>query len=298
MARPARRSPRSRRLSPPTTSSSSPQARATHLHCVRFSCRDGATHLGVPDPGIGSGGARHGARRHAGRERGGRQDHRSCDRLRLAPPGAGLSGDPVGDDVTRRLESRVARRALFVPSSSIHVLRPTDGSSLGAPIQADLRPDFRAWTSAVGLCRGKSGLIGPTGRRPRSLSSTAAADRAVRRQPVFSAGIGLEALVLFPGRRTRGSTSDHVHALSAPAVGHARRKRRMHRVWVGSPHVTSRIRCQPERGSRGRYEVMGGKSALAAWVACTARSSNPLGTPVCVKTLHTEEPQTRSSLSA
>jgi outer membrane protein assembly factor BamB len=50
--------------------------------------------------------------------------------------------DPVADDVPRRLEPVVRGGALFVPAASVHVLRPTDGASLGAALPCTLVPDL------------------------------------------------------------------------------------------------------------------------------------------------------------
>ncbi len=50
--------------------------------------------------------------------------------------------DPVADDVPRRLEPVLRGGALFVPAASVHVLRPSDGASLGAALPCDLVPDL------------------------------------------------------------------------------------------------------------------------------------------------------------
>jgi hypothetical protein len=50
--------------------------------------------------------------------------------------------DPLRDDVPRRLEPVLRGGALFVPSASVHVLRPADGSVMGGPISDGIIPDF------------------------------------------------------------------------------------------------------------------------------------------------------------
>lgn len=50
--------------------------------------------------------------------------------------------DPVADDVPRRLEPVLRGGALFVPSASVHVLRPHDGASIGEPLPCELIPDW------------------------------------------------------------------------------------------------------------------------------------------------------------
>jgi outer membrane protein assembly factor BamB len=50
--------------------------------------------------------------------------------------------DPLRDDVPRRLEPGLRGGALFVPSASVHVLRPGDGGVMGGPISEGIIPDF------------------------------------------------------------------------------------------------------------------------------------------------------------
>jgi hypothetical protein len=50
--------------------------------------------------------------------------------------------DPARDDVPRRLEPVLRGGALFVPSASVHVVRPSDGSVMGAPLGDTIIPDF------------------------------------------------------------------------------------------------------------------------------------------------------------
>ncbi len=49
--------------------------------------------------------------------------------------------DPVADDVPRRLEPVLRGGALFIPSASVHIVRPADGQPLGAALPCDLVPD-------------------------------------------------------------------------------------------------------------------------------------------------------------
>jgi outer membrane protein assembly factor BamB len=49
--------------------------------------------------------------------------------------------NPLTDDVPRQLDPVLRRGALFVPAAQVHVLRPTDGSTIGQ-IQCDLVPDW------------------------------------------------------------------------------------------------------------------------------------------------------------
>jgi outer membrane protein assembly factor BamB len=50
--------------------------------------------------------------------------------------------DPARDDVPRRLEPVLRGGALFVPSASVHVVRPSDGMLVGAPLGDTIIPDF------------------------------------------------------------------------------------------------------------------------------------------------------------
>jgi outer membrane protein assembly factor BamB len=49
---------------------------------------------------------------------------------------------PVTDDVPRRLDPILRGGALFVPATSVHVVRPSDGAPLGDPLPCDLVPDL------------------------------------------------------------------------------------------------------------------------------------------------------------
>ncbi|MEZ4286726.1 MAG: PQQ-binding-like beta-propeller repeat protein [Polyangiales bacterium] len=49
--------------------------------------------------------------------------------------------DPIADDIPRTLEPILRGGALFVPSSSVHVIRPKDGIPLSSHIPTDLVPD-------------------------------------------------------------------------------------------------------------------------------------------------------------
>ncbi|MFT3923585.1 MAG: PQQ-like beta-propeller repeat protein [Myxococcales bacterium] len=50
--------------------------------------------------------------------------------------------DPLRDDVPRRLEPVLRGGALFLPSASVHVLRPHDGSVVGGTLSEGIIPDF------------------------------------------------------------------------------------------------------------------------------------------------------------
>ena len=50
--------------------------------------------------------------------------------------------EPGADDVPRRLEPVLRGGALFVPSSTVHVLRPHDGSRIGEGLRCELVPDW------------------------------------------------------------------------------------------------------------------------------------------------------------
>jgi PQQ-like domain len=50
--------------------------------------------------------------------------------------------DPSRDDVPRRLEPVLRGGALFLPSASVHVVRPADGTLIGGPIADRIIPDF------------------------------------------------------------------------------------------------------------------------------------------------------------
>ncbi|MCZ6807723.1 MAG: PQQ-binding-like beta-propeller repeat protein, partial [Deltaproteobacteria bacterium] len=50
--------------------------------------------------------------------------------------------DALADEIPRRLEPILRGGALFVPASSVHVIRPADGSRLSASLPCDLVPDL------------------------------------------------------------------------------------------------------------------------------------------------------------
>lgn len=50
--------------------------------------------------------------------------------------------DALADEIPRRLEPVLRGGALFVPASSVHVVRPTDGRKLSASLPCDLVPDL------------------------------------------------------------------------------------------------------------------------------------------------------------
>jgi outer membrane protein assembly factor BamB len=101
---------------------------------------DGALRWACPDPGLGVGGAA-----------------LALDRsLVINTPKGSVhaldlgTGDPiwtrnlshpVSDDVPRRLEPVLRGGALFVPSAAVHVLRTSDGNSIGGALPCDLVPD-------------------------------------------------------------------------------------------------------------------------------------------------------------
>lgn len=105
-----------------------------------FTAQDGALRWMIPDPGAALGA--------------------SCmpvDRMLIVNAPAGVSAialddgrtlwqrrlsHPVADDVPRRLEAVLRGGALFVPSAEVHVLRPQDGRSIGAPLPCELVPDW------------------------------------------------------------------------------------------------------------------------------------------------------------
>ena len=49
--------------------------------------------------------------------------------------------NPATDDVPRRLEPILRNGGLFVPAAQVHVLKPSDGASLGPAVECDLIPD-------------------------------------------------------------------------------------------------------------------------------------------------------------
>ena len=51
-------------------------------------------------------------------------------------------GEPGADDVPRTLEPVLRGGALFVPSSTVHVLRPHDGTQIGEGLRCELVPDW------------------------------------------------------------------------------------------------------------------------------------------------------------
>ena len=50
--------------------------------------------------------------------------------------------DALADEIPRRLEPVLRGGALFVPASSVHVVRPADGGRLSASLPCDLVPDL------------------------------------------------------------------------------------------------------------------------------------------------------------
>ncbi|MFO0713972.1 MAG: PQQ-binding-like beta-propeller repeat protein [Sandaracinus sp.] len=94
----------------------------------------------IPDPGVGTGGGMVST------------DHAiyvnaSSGKLVALDPQTGdtlfarVLSNPVTDDVPRKLTPLVRGGALFVPSAAVHVLRPRDGSAIGAAPPCELVPD-------------------------------------------------------------------------------------------------------------------------------------------------------------
>jgi hypothetical protein len=50
--------------------------------------------------------------------------------------------DALADEIPRRLEPVLRGGALFVPASSVHVVRPADGQKLSASLPCELVPDL------------------------------------------------------------------------------------------------------------------------------------------------------------
>lgn len=94
----------------------------------------------TPDPGIAAGGASLAVDRHlVVNAPGGRVTALGLETGELA--WTQTLAQPVADEVPRRLEPVLRGGALFVPASTVHVLRPTDGTALGT-LDCDLVPDL------------------------------------------------------------------------------------------------------------------------------------------------------------
>lgn len=103
--------------------------------------RSGEPHWTTNDPGVGAGGAGlHIDDLFIVNAPGGRMS--ALDLTTGEPRWSRLLSDPVADDVPRRLEPVLRGGALFVPAASVHVVRPADGSSIGAALPCDLVPDL------------------------------------------------------------------------------------------------------------------------------------------------------------
>lgn len=105
-----------------------------------YDAESGEAVFSVPDPGVGAGGG-----------------VLALDRLLIvnAPDGklsaldiatgatrwATALASSVSDDVPRKLAPVLRSGALFVPQATVHVVRPTDGKPIGAPLPSDLVPD-------------------------------------------------------------------------------------------------------------------------------------------------------------
>jgi outer membrane protein assembly factor BamB len=94
----------------------------------------------IPDPGVGTGGGVVSTDRAI-------FVNASSGKLVALDPQSGdtlyarVLSNPVTDDVPRKLTPLVRGGALFVPSAAVHVLRPGDGSAIGAAPPCDLVPD-------------------------------------------------------------------------------------------------------------------------------------------------------------
>jgi outer membrane protein assembly factor BamB len=94
----------------------------------------------IPDPGVGTGGGVVSTDRAI-------FVNASSGKLVALDPQTGdalytrVLSNPVSDDVPRKLTPLVRGGALFVPSAAVHVLRPADGSAIGAAPPCDLVPD-------------------------------------------------------------------------------------------------------------------------------------------------------------
>ena len=75
--------------------------------------------------------------------------------------------DALADEIPRRLEPVLRGGALFVPASSVHVVRPADGQKLSASLPCDLVPDLmrvdeRGWVYVAE----ESGYLAAYGPKP------------------------------------------------------------------------------------------------------------------------------------
>lgn len=114
---------------------------AGELKLAAFELHGGKQRFSVPDPGVGEGGAPLVVDQHLVINTPG--GHVSALDLTTGAVRWQLStADAVRDDVPRRLEPVLRGGALFVPSANVHVLRPSDGSVIGGPLQGSVIPDF------------------------------------------------------------------------------------------------------------------------------------------------------------
>jgi len=80
--------------------------------------------------------------------------------------------DALADEIPRRLEPVLRGGALFVPASSVHVVRPADGQKLSASLPCDLVPDLmrvdeRGWVYIADAGQGRrpvTDCLGDPGR--------------------------------------------------------------------------------------------------------------------------------------
>lgn len=101
---------------------------------------DGEPRWAIPDPGVGTGGGLV-ATDHALFVNAPNGKLTALDPLSGETRFTRTLSNPVTDDVPRKLAPLVRGGALFVPSAQVHVLRPSDGTSIGSAPPCDLVPD-------------------------------------------------------------------------------------------------------------------------------------------------------------
>jgi outer membrane protein assembly factor BamB len=105
-----------------------------------FDAQDGESVFSVPDPGVGAGGGVLALDRTL-------LVNASDGRLTALELSTGATrwvtalASSVDGDVPRKLTPVLRNGALFVPQSTVHVVRPSDGKVLGTPLPTDLVPD-------------------------------------------------------------------------------------------------------------------------------------------------------------
>lgn len=117
-----------------------PMQIANKATLAAFNPADGSLRWMTNDPGVGRGGAALAVDRSLViNAPGGRVT--SLDLATGAERWTQSVAPTGGGDVPRRLEPILRGGALFVPASSVHALRPSDGSVFGATLECDLIPD-------------------------------------------------------------------------------------------------------------------------------------------------------------